>query len=84
MNDVSLRALPFFFKYIKPIDKYLLSNLGGSFAFIENRTELKGLLNLESKNIEDEKIEELISKNFIVESEDYVNRESKPNRKLYI
>ena len=74
MNDASLKALPFFFKYIEPLDKYLLSNLAGSFAFIENRKELKSLLNLETNEIGDEKIEELISKNIIAEDEDYVDR----------
>lgn len=69
-----IKALPFFFRELEGSKKVILSNLAGAFTFLDDRADINNIIYNKFDKIPDDKIEELLSKNFLSEENEFDTR----------
>lgn len=67
---MAYRYFPFNFRKLAS-NKYILTNDTNTFSFIKNREELESIINYKFNFIEDKKIDELLSKNFLYSDDEF-------------
>jgi len=66
----NMQTLPFFFRELPSIEKILLTNQAGSFAYLNNYKELEKLVQQSFSELDKKTREELLSKSIIAERAD--------------
>ena len=64
------QTLPFYFRELSNINKYVLTNQAGSIQILNDRNDLEALTNNRMLNIDEQLREDLLAKSFISESSD--------------
>jgi len=67
-NDLQL--MPLYFRQLESIDKLLVTNSSGAFAFLDSHDQLEQMIDREWSQIPKEKIDELAAKNFVADGVD--------------
>ena len=70
----SFKLLPFAFRKIRSIDRYLITNHTGSYVFLETYKQLESLASEHFDQLEDATIDQLLANNIIAEKVEYENK----------
>lgn len=70
----TVSVLPFFFRHVEALDRYLLTNQAGAFAFLDNKDFLARLVGGDVSHLPAETLDDLTSKNFATADNDVAER----------
>ena len=69
-----MHPLPFFFRRLDAIGKYIATNLCGSYILLDSRQELESIIFGRTDKLSNEKINELTAKSFLATQDEYRSR----------
>ncbi|MFC1333183.1 MAG: His-Xaa-Ser system radical SAM maturase HxsB [gamma proteobacterium symbiont of Clathrolucina costata] len=73
-NRKSLHPMPFFFRKLDAIDKYIATNICGSYALLDSREELENVVFSRTDKLSSGRLDELTAKSFLATECEYKSR----------